>query len=153
HLSSEQQKSVNIINRGNDQYFRVVTRLTRAAAYRQNGAIADANRELASAGVALKNTQEALQKFKLQSHEEMDTALTEKTIQSWSTLLGKGIEPMFKAVSANRFEDYNRMFNNEYPQLSREFGATIEKYNSAVDKSTEAASLRVESLVTWCERA
>lgn len=153
HLSSEQQKSVNIINRGNDQYFRVVTRLTRAAAYRQNGAIADADRELASAGVALKNTQEALQKFKLQSHEEMDTALTEKTIESWSALLGKGIEPMFKAVSANRFEDYNRMFNNEYPQLSREFGATIEKYNSAVDKSTEAASLRVESLVTWCERA
>lgn len=153
HLSSNQQKSVNIINRGNDQYFRVVTRLSRAAAYRQNGAIADADRELASAGVALKNTQEALQKFKLQSHEEMDSSLTEKTIQSWAVLLEKGIEPMLKAVTENRFDDYSRMFNNEYPQFSREFGATIEKYNLAVDQSTEAASLRVETLVTWCERA
>ncbi|ARB86499.1 MULTISPECIES: methyl-accepting chemotaxis protein [Yersinia] len=153
HLSSNQQKNINIINRGNDQYFRVVTRLSRAAAYRQSGATANADRELASAGVALKNTQDDLAKFKLQSHESMDPILTDKTIQSWSTLLSKGIEPMVKAVTENRFEDYNKLFNNDYPPLSREFGATVEKYNSAVDIATEAASLRVETLVDWCQRA
>lgn len=151
--SSSQQKNINIINRGNDQYFRVVTRLNRAAAYRQSGAVADADRELASAGVALKNTQEALAMFKLQPHEGMDPPLTDKTIDSWSTLLNKGIEPMFKAVSDNRFEDYNNLFNNSYPPLSREFGAAVEKYNATVDASTEAASLRVELLVAWCQRA
>ena len=153
HLSSNQQKNINIINRGNDQYFRVVTRLSRAAAYRQSGATANADRELASAGVALKNTQDNLAKFKLQSHESMDPILTDKTIQSWSTLLSKGIEPMVKAVTENRFEDYNKLFNNDYPPLSREFGATVEKYNSTVDIATEAASLRVETLVDWCQRA
>lgn len=131
----------------------MVTRLNRAAAYRQSGAVADADRELASAGVALKNTQEALAMFKLQPHEGMDPPLTDKTIDSWSTLLNKGIEPMFKAVSDNRFEDYNNLFNNSYPPLSREFGAAVEKYNATVDASTEAASLRVELLVAWCQRA
>ncbi|CNH45856.1 methyl-accepting chemotaxis protein [Yersinia pekkanenii] len=152
-VSSNQQKSVNIVNQGNDQYFRVVTRLIRAAAYRQNGVTAEADRELASAGVALKNTQEALAKFKLQTHEAVEPSLTDKTIQSWSILLSKGIDPMFKAVSENRYEDFQRSFNNDYPPLSREFGAAVEKYNSAVDKVTEAASLRVTSLVTWCQRA
>ncbi|CNL24618.1 putative methyl-accepting chemotaxis protein [Yersinia frederiksenii] len=145
--SSSQQKNINIINRGNDQYFRVVTRLSRAAAYRQNGAVADADRELASAGVAFKITQEALEKFKLQSHEGMDPPLTDKTIESWSTLLSKGIEPMFKAVTENRVEDYNKLFNNVYPPLSREFGAAVEKYNSTVNEATEAASVRVQLLV------
>ncbi|WP_145542117.1 methyl-accepting chemotaxis protein, partial [Yersinia alsatica] len=151
--SSSQQKNINIINRGNDQYFRVVTRLSRAAAYRQNGAVADADRELASAGVAFKITQEALEKFKLQSHEGMDPPLTDKSIESWSTLLSKGIEPMFKAVTENRVEDYNKLFNNVYPPLSREFGAAVEKYNSTVNEATEAASVRVQLLVEWCQRA
>lgn len=151
--SSSQQKNINIINRGNDQYFRVVTRLSRAAAYRQNGAVADADRELASAGVAFKITQEALEKFKLQSHEGMDPPLTDKTIESWSTLLSKGIEPMFKAVTENRVEDYNKLFNNVYPPLSREFGAAVEKYNSTINEATEVASVRVQLLVEWCQRA
>ncbi|EEQ13306.1 Methyl-accepting chemotaxis protein [Yersinia frederiksenii ATCC 33641] len=151
--SSSQQKNINIINRGNDQYFRVVTRLSRAEAYRKNGAVADADRELASAGVALKNTQEALEKFKRQSHEGMDPSLTDKTIEVWSTLLSKGIEPMFKAVSDNRIEDYNKLFNNVYPPFSREFGAAVEKYNSTINEATEAASVRVQLLVEWCQRA
>ncbi|WP_235427272.1 Tar ligand binding domain-containing protein [Yersinia aldovae] len=86
-VSANQQKSVSIINKGNNQYFRVATRLIRAAIYRQNGATADADRELTSTGAALKNTQEDLARFKLQSHVAIDPLLADKAIQSWSELL------------------------------------------------------------------
>ncbi|CNJ77279.1 putative methyl-accepting chemotaxis protein [Yersinia aldovae] len=148
-VSSNQQKSVSIINKGNDQYFRVATRLIRAAIYRQNGAKADADRELTSAGAALKNTQEDLARFKLQSHVAIDPLLADKAIQSWSELLSKGVEPMFKAVKEDRYEDFQRVFNHDYRSLSREFGSAVEGDNSAVDKAT----VRVALLVTWCQQA
>lgn len=52
----------------------------------------------------------------------MDKQRIDDTIQRWSTLLNKGIDPMFKAVTDNRFEDYSHLFNNVYPSFSREFG-------------------------------
>nr|WP_315850528.1 methyl-accepting chemotaxis protein [Yersinia aldovae] len=45
------------------------------------------------------------------------------------------------------------MFNHDYRSLSREFGSAVEGDNSAVDKATDAASLRVALLVTWCQQA
>lgn len=62
--SSHQQKIFIFFNQGNDQYFRAVTRLSRAAAYRQAGAITDADRELKSAGAVLKITKDALEKLR-----------------------------------------------------------------------------------------
>ncbi len=151
--SSHQQKNIHILNQGNDQYFRAVTRLSRAAAYRQAGAITDADRELKSAGAALKITKDALEKFTQQSPNGMDKQLTDDTIQRWSTLLNKGIDPMFKAVTDNRFEDYSHLFNNVYPSFSREFGAAIDKYNSKANEETEVANIQVHLLVKWCEWA
>ncbi|MDN0094868.1 methyl-accepting chemotaxis protein [Yersinia rohdei] len=151
--SSHQQKNIHILNQGNDQYFRAVTRLSRAAVYRQAGAITDADRELKSAGAALKITKDALEKFTQQSPNGMDKQLTDDTIQRWSTLLNKGIDPMFKAVTDNRFEDYSHLFNNVYPSFSREFGAAIDKYNSKANEETEAANIQVHLLVKWCEWA
>ncbi|MBX9445107.1 methyl-accepting chemotaxis protein [Dickeya chrysanthemi] len=127
-----QKKSYSTLVKGNDQYFRSVTRMLRAADYLQTGNKEDAQKTLSAAGTALKNSQDALAQFKNSEHIGVDKETVQKMHETWGRLLQEGIEPMLTAAKEGRMEDFRQLFRKQYPPLSVEFGNIAEKYAVAI---------------------
>ena len=98
--SEDQKTDINIMTRGNDQYFRTVTRLARAMDFVQTGETAEADKILATAGDALQNTKDSLASFKARQHLGGDPAVTNAMVDSWTKLIDQGLDPMFRAAQA-----------------------------------------------------
>ncbi|SLM62938.1 MULTISPECIES: methyl-accepting chemotaxis protein [Dickeya] len=127
-----QKKSYSILVKGNDQYFRAVTRMLRAVDYLQSGDAENAQKTLSSAAAALKNSEEALAQFKSNEHVGVDKVVSQQMADVWSRLLQTGIAPMLAAINNNRMDDFRQVFRTQYPSLSVEFGSVAEKYSAAI---------------------
>ncbi|MGM3181674.1 methyl-accepting chemotaxis protein [Dickeya oryzae] len=127
-----QKKSYTLLVKGNDQYFRSMTRMLRAVDYQQTGDVENAQKTLSSAGVALKNSQDALEQFKRSEHVGVDKAVVQQMAEVWGRLLQNAVEPMLTAAKNGQMEDFRQMFRKQYPPLSVEFGAIAEKYATAI---------------------
>ncbi len=127
-----QKKSYSILVKGNDQYFRSVTRMLRAVDYLQSGDTENAQKTLSSAALALKNSEDALAQFKTSEHIGVDKEVVQQMAEVWGRLLQTGITPMMAAINNNRMEDFRQLFRKQYPPLSVEFGNIAEKYSSAI---------------------
>ncbi|TKI04663.1 methyl-accepting chemotaxis protein [Martelella alba] len=130
-ISEDQKADINIITRGNDQYFRTVTRLARAMDYAQSGDNDNAAKIIASAAGALQISKAALAEFKARPHPSLDPALTKVMTDSWTRLISDGLEPMFAAAQARQADRYRQLFRIVYPPLSVAFGAAADKYKTA----------------------
>ncbi|MDG6692800.1 Tar ligand binding domain-containing protein, partial [Staphylococcus aureus] len=82
---------MTVLSKGNDQYFRFVTRLTRAM---ENGT-PDA-KSLESAQQALDNMSRQLDAFKQLSPGPLDPAVSQQVIADWQKLLDDGVIPQMK---------------------------------------------------------
>ncbi|WP_413721451.1 methyl-accepting chemotaxis protein [Sodalis sp. RH24] len=142
-VSEDQKKDIDIITRGNDQYFRTVTRLARTMDYSQTGETADADKVLASAAVAMKNSADALAEFKLRPHPSIDAAVTENMIATWSRMVSQGLEPLYRAVQNKDIEQFRQVFRMQYPPLSLAFGQAAETYKSAAMSDQSARQMVV----------
>jgi len=148
-VSEDQKKDIDIITRGNDQYFRTVTRLVRAMDYAQTGEMSDAGKVLASAAAAMKNSQDALTEFKARAHPSMDAATTDAMIATWSRLLNDGLTPMYQTAQANNLAEYRSFFRNKYPPLSVAFGAAAEKYKA--EAMSDQSARQMVAMVDLCK--
>ncbi|MBO8134757.1 MULTISPECIES: methyl-accepting chemotaxis protein [Dickeya] len=127
-----QKKSYSMLVKGNDQYFRAVTRMLRAVDFLQTGDADNAQKTLSSAASALKNSEEALAQFKSSEHIGVDKDVVQQMTDVWGRLLQSGVEPMLAAVKDGRMDDFRQLFRKQYPPLSVEFGGVADKYATAI---------------------
>ncbi|MEA9390079.1 methyl-accepting chemotaxis protein [Acerihabitans sp. TG2] len=148
-VSENQKKDIDIITRGNDQYFRTVTRLNRGMDFSQTGDMSEAAAVLAKATVAMNNSEKALEEFKARQHSSMDAATTDDMITTWSHLLTDGLKPMHDAALANNLAEYRRFFRTEYPPLSVAFGAAAEKFKT--EAMSDHSARQMVAMVELCK--
>ncbi|MCI4188579.1 Tar ligand binding domain-containing protein, partial [Dickeya dianthicola] len=138
----DQKKSFSNLVKGNDQYFRSVTRMMRVVDYRQAGDADNVQKTLTSAATALKNSEEALAQFRSGGHIGVDGALANQMIDVWSRLLQNGMAPMLKAVNDGRNDDFQQLYRQQYMPLSVEFGDVANKYVNAVQSDDTTTVLK-----------
>ncbi|ATO32815.1 methyl-accepting chemotaxis protein [Dickeya dianthicola] len=138
----DQKKNFSNLVKGNDQYFRSVTRMMRVVDYRQAGDSDNAQKTLTSASTALKNSEEALAQFRRGGHIGVDGALANQMIDVWSRLLQNGMAPMLKAVNDGRNDDFQQLYRQQYMPLSVEFGDVANKYVNAVQSDETTTVLK-----------
>lgn len=85
-------QNMNYVNQGNDQYFRMVTRLARAVDARRNGDNETADKEQASALNALNTLKADLVSFYGIDHAGLDDALVQAVSRDWHNLIVQGVE-------------------------------------------------------------
>ncbi|ACZ77193.1 methyl-accepting chemotaxis protein [Dickeya parazeae] len=141
-----QKRSYSMLVKGNDQYFRTVTRMLRAVDYLQTGDTENAQKTLSSADTALKNSKDALDQFKGSEHIGVDKQVVQQMTEVWGRLLQSAVEPMLTAIKDGRMEDFRQLFRKQYPPLSLEFGAIAEKYATAIQ--SDDGIIQVERHIT-----
>ncbi|WP_105631443.1 methyl-accepting chemotaxis protein [Cronobacter dublinensis] len=132
---------MTVLSKGNDQYFRFVTRLTRAM---ENGA-PDA-KSLESVQQALDSMSRQLDQFKKLSPGPLDPAVSQKVIADWQKLLDEGVIPQLKLAREGTPEAYRAHAGKVTPVFSRAFGASAEKFNVAAGSKLDATRERVDSM-------
>ncbi|WJV55486.1 methyl-accepting chemotaxis protein [Prodigiosinella aquatilis] len=135
-FSQTQGKNYSVLVKGNDQYFRSVTRMLRSVDFLQIGDTDNAQKTLDAAGIAIKNTKDALEQFKVAPHEGIEQQTIDTMISVWSALLNSGIEPMYNALKSHRIDDFHQLFRQSYPSLSVSFGVEAEKYTKIIQSDT-----------------
>ncbi|WP_086871274.1 methyl-accepting chemotaxis protein [Kosakonia pseudosacchari] len=130
-----QKNAYALLVKGNDQYFRTVTRMLRAMDYQQTGDDENATKTFASAEKALAITQDMLAKFRASQHPGVDSETVAAMIRDWDVLLNNGIVPMLNAAKNKQTDTFRDLFRKTYPPLSVQFGATAEKYTQAIQSN------------------
>ncbi|WP_275555939.1 methyl-accepting chemotaxis protein [Mixta sp. Marseille-Q2659] len=134
-----------ILSKGNDQYFRFVTRLSRVMEVRASGGTPDAA-AFASVQKALDGMTQQLAQFKAAAPGPMDAAISTAVEESWTKLLEQGVRPQMQLAQQASLEEYRRHANGVTPALSREFGAVAEKYNAAAGVMLDQTRVTVDSI-------
>ena len=136
-------KQMTVLSQGNDQYFRFVTRLSRAMDVKAAGGTPD----LASAQQALDNMSKKLAEMKAISPGPMDEQVSAQVISSWQALLDQGVTPQMQQAKQS-LDGYRQQANNVTPPLSRAFGAAAENFNNAAAKSLDSTRVVVDGLTS-----
>lgn len=130
--NSSQKNAYAMLVKGNDQYFRTMTRMLRAMDYRQTGDEENAAKTMESAGKALAISQNMLAQFRDARHPGVSDDIIRSMINDWDGLLTNAIVPMYDAAKNNQTDKFRELFRKTYPPLSVQFGATAEKYTQAI---------------------
>ncbi|ORJ51124.1 methyl-accepting chemotaxis protein [Kluyvera intermedia] len=130
--NSSQKNAYAMLVKGNDQYFRTMTRMLRAMDYRQTGDEENAAKTMESAGKALAISQNMLAQFRDARHPGVSDDVIRSMINDWDGLLTNAIVPMYDAAKNNQTDKFRELFRKTYPPLSVQFGATAEKYTQAI---------------------
>ncbi|MCV9877930.1 methyl-accepting chemotaxis protein [Brenneria izbisi] len=141
-------QNMNFVNQGNDQYFRMVTRLARAVDYRRSGDNASADEEQASALSALNNLKTDLATFNTIDHAGLDDALVQAVSRDWNKLIVEGVEPLYQKAAADALDDYQDQAKSVVPPLSRQFGLSLSAFNKAASEKFAAAGVRFEQITS-----
>mgnify|MGYP002617884516 CR=1 FL=1 len=136
-------KQMTVLSQGNDQYFRFVTRLSRAMEVKAAGGTPD----LSSAQQALDNMSKKLAEMKAISPGPMDEQVSAQVISSWQALLDQGVTPQMQQAKQS-LDGYRQQANNVTPPLSRAFGASAENFNNAAAKSLDSTRVVVDGLTS-----
>jgi len=136
---------MTVLSKGNDQYFRVVTRLSRVMEGRAAGASVNAE-AFKPVQQALDNMKDQLTQFKAMAPGPMDAATVNSAIASWQKLLDEGITPQVALAQQGTVEAYRAQANNVTPPLSRAFGATAEAFNQAASSKLDETRVTVDHL-------
>jgi len=137
-------KQMTVLSQGNDQYFRFVTRLSRAMEVKAAGGTPD----LSSAQQALDNMGKKLAEMKAISPGPMDEQISSRVIGTWQALLEQGVTPQMQQAKQGALEGYRQQANNVTPPLSRAFGAAAEEFNNAAAKSLDSTRVVVDGLTS-----
>ena len=137
-------KQMTILSQGNDQYFRFVTRLSRA----MEAKVAGGNPDLAPAQQALENMSKKLNEMKAISPGPMDESVSAEVISSWQALLDQGIALQMQQAQQGTIEGYRQQANNVTPPLSRAFGAAADKFNTSAASTLDSTRDVVDSLTS-----
>jgi len=131
---------MTLLSQGNDQYFRVVTRLSRVLETKAAGGSADFNQ----VQLALDNMKTKLEALKAISPGPMDEKISAQAIASWQALLDQGVTPQVQLAQQGALDAYRQQANNVTPALSRAFGAAAEAFNSAASARLDDTRVMVD---------
>ncbi|WLI75785.1 methyl-accepting chemotaxis protein [Kosakonia sp. H02] len=140
---------MTLLSQGNDQYFRFVTRLSRAMEARAAGGTPD----LAQVQQALDNMARRLTDFKAASPGPMDPKVSEQVISGWQALLDQGIAPQMQLAQQGSPEAYRKQANDVTPALSRNFGSATESFNKAASVMLDETRVMVDHQTTTTRAA
>ncbi|MEM6159278.1 methyl-accepting chemotaxis protein [Erwinia sp. P6884] len=135
------------LSKGNDQYFRFITRLTRAVASREAGT-STADAEMASVQKALDSMAEQLEAFKAESPGPLAPDYANTVITNWQKLLDEGVLPQMRLAQQPSLDDFRRHAVSVTPALSRAFGASVEKFNIAAGDKLDITRVTVDRLTS-----
>jgi len=136
---------MTLLSKGNDQYFRFITRLSRV----MDGAAAGKTPQAADyapAAAALDAMEAQLVKFKAGAPGPMDAATSAAVIDSWQKLLDAGIVPQMTLAKSGDLAAFRTHASNVTPVLSRAFGASAEQYNQRASELLDQTRVTVDRL-------
>jgi len=136
---------MNVLSKGNDQYFRFITRLSRLIDARQSG-VADNPADLASVQKSLDNMRALLDDFRQLSPGPIDAGVVKAVSDSWQQLLENGVKPQMQAAQQPTLDAYRQQSRQVTPALSRSFGASAEKFNLAAAEMLDDTRVTVDRL-------
>ena len=131
---------MTLLSQGNDQYFRVVTRLSRLMDVKATGGTVD----FAPVQQALDNMRAKLDALKAVSPGPVDEQISAQVISSWQALLDQGVTPQVQLAQQGNVEGYRNQANNVTPPLSRAFGASAEAFNKAAGQTLDNTRVMVD---------
>ena len=133
------------LSKGNDQYFRVITRLSRVMESKAGGA-QPGDDAWVPVQQALDNMTQQLAQFKQLAPGPMDPGTVSQVIDSWQKLLDEGVTPQLQAARQGTLEAYRQQAASVTPALSRAFGASAEKFNQAAGVVLDQTRVNVDRI-------
>ncbi|MFG6074768.1 methyl-accepting chemotaxis protein [Erwinia sp. OPT-41] len=144
-VDRELVNQMTTLSKGNDQYFRFITRLTRAVESRQAGS-PTAAADMASVQKALDNMTKLLADFKAEAPGPLAPGYAAAVIASWQKLLDEGVLPQMQLAQQASLDDFRRHAASVTPPLSRAFGASVDKFNLAAGEKLDVTRVTVDHL-------
>ncbi|HGY1192154.1 TPA: methyl-accepting chemotaxis protein [Citrobacter braakii] len=131
---------MTVLSQGNDQYFRFVTRLSRAMDVKMSGGTPD----FAPAQQSLENMSKKLQEMKTLSPGPMDPDVAAAVLAKWQALLDNGVIPQMQLAQQGTLTAFAEHASTVTPALSREFGASAERFNATAGKRLDTTRVMVD---------
>ena len=132
---------MTVLSQGNDQYFRFVTRLSRAMDVKMSGGMPD----FAPAQQSLENMSKKLQEMKTLSPGPMDPDVANAVLTKWQALLDNGVIPQMQLAQQGTLTAFAEHASTITPALSREFGASAERFNATAGERLDTTRVMVDS--------
>ncbi|WP_151217712.1 methyl-accepting chemotaxis protein [Citrobacter meridianamericanus] len=131
---------MTVLSQGNDQYFRFVTRLSRAMDVKMSGGTPD----FAPAQQSLENMSKKLQEMKTLSPGPMDPEVAAAVLTKWQALLDNGVIPQMQLAKQGTLTAFTEHASTITPALSREFGASAERFNATAGERLDTTRVMVD---------
>ncbi|MBF0033244.1 HAMP domain-containing protein [Citrobacter freundii] len=131
---------MTVLSQGNDQYFRFVTRLSRAMDVKMSGGTPD----FAPAQQSLENMSKKLQEMKTLSPGPMDPEVATAVLTKWQALLDNGVIPQMQLAQQGTLTAFAEHASTVTPALSREFGASAERFNATAGEQLDTTRVMVD---------
>ena len=131
---------MTVLSQGNDQYFRFVTRLSRAMDVKMSGGTPD----FAPAQQSLENMSKKLQEMKTLSPGPMDPEVAAAVLTKWQALLDNGVIPQMQLAKQGTLTAFAEHASTVTPALSREFGASAERLNATAGERLDTTRVMVD---------
>ncbi|HEC1249489.1 TPA: Tar ligand binding domain-containing protein [Citrobacter braakii] len=131
---------MTVLSQGNDQYFRFVTRLSRAMDVKMSGGTPD----FAPAQQSLENMSKKLQEMKTLSPGPMDPDVAAAVLTKWQALLDNGVIPQMQLAQQGTLTAFAEHASTVTPALSREFGASAERFNATAGERLDTSRVMVD---------
>lgn len=131
---------MTVLSQGNDQYFRFVTRLSRAMDVKMSGGTPD----FAPAQQSLENMGKKLQEMKTLSPGPMDPDVANAVLTKWQALLDNGVIPQMQLAQQGTLTAFAEHASTITPALSREFGASAERFNATAGERLDTTRVMVD---------
>ncbi|HEB0893587.1 TPA: Tar ligand binding domain-containing protein [Citrobacter braakii] len=131
---------MTVLSQGNDQYFRFVTRLSRAMDVKMSGGTPD----FAPAQQSLENMSKKLQEMKTLSPGPMDPDVAAAVLTKWQALLDNGVIPQMQLAQKGTLTAFAEHASTVTPALSREFGASAERFNATAGERLDTTRVMVD---------
>ncbi|MGC0877840.1 methyl-accepting chemotaxis protein [Pantoea agglomerans] len=138
-------EQMTVLSKGNDQYFRVITRLSRVMESKAAGQTLN-DEAYAPVQQALDSMTQQLARFKQLSPGPMNPDVVDGVIQSWQKLLDAGVTPQLQLARQASPDAYRQQANNVTPPLSRAFGISAEKFSQGAAEKLDATRVEVDHL-------
>ncbi|MDJ0472180.1 methyl-accepting chemotaxis protein [Pantoea eucalypti] len=138
-------EQMTVLSKGNDQYFRVVTRLSRVMESKAAGKTLT-DESYAPVQQALDGMTQQLARFKQLAPGPMNPEVVDGVIQSWQKLLDEGVTPQFQLARQPTPDAYRQQANNVTPALSRAFGVSAEKFSQGAAQKLDTTRVEVDHL-------
>jgi methyl-accepting chemotaxis protein len=133
---------LTMLSKGNDQYFRFVTRLSRVMEAKAAGETTD----FKPVQDALDNMKIQLERLKSVSPGPMDADVSADVLNKWQKLLDDGVAVQMQLAQQDNASDYRQQATKVTPELSRAFGASSNKFTSVAEAKLDRTRVAMDSL-------